>query len=56
MLRIAKLPILLALSASISIVGGAEKSSDTGDTGGSSTGSQNQATVPSGPPDEEIPF
>ena len=26
------------------------------DTGGSSTGSQNQATVPSGPPDEEIPF
>jgi len=28
-------------------------SSDTGD---SSTGSQNQAAVPSGPPDEEIPF
>ena len=28
----------------------------SGDTGGSSTGSQNQATVPSGPPDEEIPF
>lgn len=26
------------------------------DTGGSSTGSQNQTTVPSGPPDEEIPF
>ena len=33
MLRIAQLPILLALSASISIVGCAEKSSDTGDTG-----------------------